>query len=107
MAALADEMKIDLAERGEESVGVVGGDGAAGVLDLDRVVRNLGRLDDAAPDAAVFVSQGNACVGSHDGDAVGEGTKHADGDGAPVGVGAEDPVRVVMGAVDDATEFER
>ncbi|CAB4930120.1 unannotated protein [freshwater metagenome] len=106
VAALADEMEIDLAEGGEESVGVVGGDDAAGISDIDRVVRNLGGLDDPAPNAAVFVAQRDPRIGSHDGDAVGKGTQDADGDGAAAGVRTEDLVRLVMGAVDDATEIE-
>ena len=104
MAALADEVEIDLPEGWEESIGVVGLDDCAGVLDLDRVVGDHRRLDDPAPDTAVLMLQGHRAFGCDDRNAIGEGSQDPHGHGAVVDVWAKDPVRLVVGAVDEVTE---
>ena len=104
MAALADEVEIDLPEGWEESIGVVGVDDCAGVLDLNRVVGDFTRLDDPTPDAAVLMPKGHRPFRRDDGDAVGEGSQYPHGHGAVVNVRAEDPVWLVVGAVDEVTE---
>ena len=64
--ALVDQVEVHLAEARQEPVGVVAGDRAVAVVDLDAVVRDVGHRQGAGPDAGVLVVELDAlrAVGS-------------------------------------------
>jgi hypothetical protein len=96
VAALPDQMQVELADRGQEAVRVVDRDGAGlPVVDLQAVVeRQLGTFDDALEHAA-GVDRGEIdrlAARRQDAHGGGGGAERADHHAAVAGVGAEDVV---------------
>ena len=106
MAALVDQVQVDLAERGEEPVGVVDDDLALPVVDRDPVAGHVPvGGDDARPDATVLVLEPVVDVADADRDRRRQGLEHPDGDDVVVQVRAEDGVRVPVLAADELVEL--
>ena len=106
VAPLGDEVHVELTERGEEAVGVVGGDDAAAVGHVEPVVGHLLDGEYADPHAAVLVPEGDArAIVEDDDDRLGHGAQDAHGDTVLARMRAEDCVRVVMGTIDDEVEL--
>ena len=109
MAALADQVQVELADGGQEPVRVLDRHrpGLA-VVDLEVVrERQLGALDDAFEDpAGVDRLQIDGIAGcGHDLDGRGAGAERPDDDAGLGGMGAEDVVRAGMLAPDEALEI--
>lgn len=100
VAAFADEVHVDLAQGGQETVGVVDRDRLALVGDLEPVVRHVARVlrgQGADPDAVVLMGQFRASRAGDDDDGAGETPQCPDGDDAVLAeVRAEDGVRLVV-----------
>ena len=82
--ALVDEVEVHLAEAGQEAVGVVAGDRALAVVDLDAVVGDVGHGQLAGPDAGVLVVELDALLALRavvdDPDGLGQRLEDAHGD---------------------------
>jgi hypothetical protein len=98
--ALADQVQVQLAERGQVPVRVILQlRVAVGVLNLKQVLGNgPGRLPDDHLEHPLMDVRHRvaAAVGQHDGDGRGERAQRPDGDAARSGVRAEHGVRVVV-----------
>ena len=105
VATLVDQVQVDLAERGEVAVRVVGGvRRVAGVGHLQAVVGHVGHVEDADPDAAVLVLERDGGAAVDHGDGLGERAQRADRHRAVVDVRTEDGVRVAVASLDDEVE---
>ena len=108
MAALADQVQVELADRRQEAVRVLDRDLARlAVVDLEAVrERQLGAIDDALEDPArVDLLEVDRVAGGGQGtDRGGGGAERADHDAAVGGVRAQHVMRGRMLAADDALE---
>ena len=104
VAAFADEVQVELAERREEPVGVIGRDDLTAVGHVEAVVGDVLRGEHALPDAAVLMRQRVTIVADDDLDGLGHRTQHADRDTVLALVRTEHAVGIVMGAIDNAIE---
>ena len=104
VASLGDEVQIDVAERGQESIRVVDDLSVAAVDDLEPIVGNVSDSESAREDATVLVLElgaGLAVRTARDnGHALGPRAQRAHRDRAVVRVRAEDRVRVVVAPLD-------
>ena len=109
VAALADQVQVELAERRQEAVGVVERDRAeVGVVDLERVVqRQLGPVDEALEHAAGvdLLERDRSRPSTTARTAAAAGRRARIDHAVGVRMGAEDRVRVVVLAADEALEI--
>lgn len=99
--ALADEMQVEIAERGQEAVRVprldlVGVRPVRAVPHEQRVRRHLAPRQQSGEETVAVVVQRDAQVGADDRHGRRVRAQRADDHAAPGGVGAEDTVRVVV-----------
>ncbi len=108
VAALVDQVQVDLAERRQVAVGVVDGvRRRAGVGDLEPVVGHLGHVEDAHPDAFVLVRERGAVGAVHHDDGLGQRPERAHGHRAVVDVRSQHAVRVAVAPLHDLVENGR
>jgi hypothetical protein len=106
VAALAEQVQVELGDGGGETVGVVGDPRRASVVGrLDRV-RADGLARDALPEAVGHVLEREGRPGgTGHGDRLGQRSDDADGSAAAARVRAEDGVRVAVGAGGDGEDL--
>ena len=113
VAALVDQVQVDLAERRQEPVGVVLLHGRAVPRHQQAVVGHVGGRQDAGEDTLVLVLERGLGpvtargVAPADDDRGGERTQGPHGDGPGVRVGTQDVVRVAVLAGDELVDLQR
>jgi hypothetical protein len=109
VAALPEEVEVDVADRGQEAVGVAHGEGAVGaVVDLELVVERQRRVGDDALEepGGVHPLERRGLAAHDDVDGLRVGPERAHEHPAGIGgMGAEVPVGVGEAAVEQAGEL--
>ncbi|MDH6553477.1 hypothetical protein M2162_007574 [Streptomyces sp. SAI-041] len=98
MTALADQMQVGLAERGQETVGVVHLLLAVRVRHQQGVVGDRVQGQQTAEEPVALRGQPSALAVDHDAHPAGEGAQGPEDDPARHRVGTQQGVRVVVGA---------
>ena len=106
VAPLVDQVQVDLAQGGQEPVGVVDDDLPLAVVDRHPVAGHVPvRRHHAGPDAAVLVLEPVVDVADAHRDRGGQRLQHPHRDHPVVLVGAEDGVRVAVLAAHELVEL--
>ncbi len=105
VAPLGDEMLVELAQRRQEAVRVVGCQHVAVVGHLEPVVRHRRGVEDADPHPVALVAQARALASVQHRDRLGPGPQHADRDAAVMRVRPEHGVRLRVRTADKAVEL--
>ena len=105
VASLVDQVQVDLAEGGQEAVGVLEHQRPAVVGDRQAVVGDLGGREHTDPHALVLVGQRDLPELTGHADPGGQRSQDADRDCAVVRVRTQDGVRVAVLAADELVEL--
>ncbi|CAM5646574.1 hypothetical protein SAVIM40S_08196 [Streptomyces avidinii] len=105
VAALADQVKVQLAEGGQEPVRVVDLDLVAVVRDQQPVLRHAGQRQQPREQPVALVDELGPQPLRDDGDRLGVGAQHPEGHPAPLGAGPQHRVRIVVSALQQPGPF--